>query len=249
MSNRVKSPTQGGGAGFIWGILAIVVIAAVVIGYIVVKGARSEKDLGIELPQAQQVAFTMSKEDNTIVLRSEAATDDSKKIDIYEDFACPHCGELASASDAQLKEAIESGKAVVTLHPLTFLDNRDTDGHSHRALAAAWAIADSGDASLYWAYRGMLMENMNRIYKQWDDSQFAQAAEEMGAPEGVVKKIEKGALKEAVSHLSQDNAEKLEKDTGSLSSPRIFADGEELDLSKLPGLDAWVDHALGNVRG
>ncbi|MCF4007406.1 thioredoxin domain-containing protein [Corynebacterium uropygiale] len=244
MSNRVKSPTKGGGAGFIWGILAIVVIAAVVIGYIVVKGSRSEEDLGIDLPGKEQVSFSMTKEDNTIVLRSEAATDASKKIDIYEDFACPHCGELASASDDELKEAIESGKAVVTLHPLTFLDRGDTDGHSHHALAAAWAVADSGDASLYWTYRGMLMENMNRIYKQWDDKHFAQAAKQMGAPEGIVKKIEKGELKEAVNHFSQDNAVKLEKETGQLTSPRIFVDGKEFDLTKLKSLDGWLDKAL-----
>ncbi|MBZ8178196.1 thioredoxin domain-containing protein [Corynebacterium sp. 3HC-13] len=244
MSNRVKSPTQGGGAGFIWGILAIVVIAAVVIGYIVVKGRKGDEDLGVDISPPQQVAFTVEHTGDTITLKSDKATDQTKKLELYEDFSCPHCGELSVASDADLRSVVESGEAVLIIHPLHFLDNNNTDGHSHHALAAILAVADSGDATAYWGYHTLLMEHMQQIYNQWDDAKFAAAAEQIGVSSDVASEIKDGKYLQEADDIGQNNKDKLEKDTGTVSSPRIFVNGKEFDLQKHGTLQGWVDAAL-----
>ena len=81
--SKVTDPNAKGGNGFIWGVGVLLVIIAVVIGYIVWNGKQS--DDGVE-----DVNMTMEFNDGAITLKGESATDDTPKVDLYEDYSCPH---------------------------------------------------------------------------------------------------------------------------------------------------------------
>lgn len=72
------------------------------------------------------------------------------KIDIYEDFMCPICGQFEAQSGAALEQLVSAGKATVQYHPIAILD-RESNGtqYSTRSAAAAAAAAQGGKFSAY----------------------------------------------------------------------------------------------------
>src|SRR5699024_9251018 len=96
---KVSDPNKKSGAGFLWGIVALLVIVAVVIGYIVINGQRNRSG------EVEDVAFNVSFEDNAVVLASDSATEDTPEVDLYEDFSCPHCSDLSVQTSEDMKNA------------------------------------------------------------------------------------------------------------------------------------------------
>ena len=61
------------------------------------------------------------------------------KVDIWEDFQCPHCKEFESVSGDYINGLIRDGKIRAVFHPMTFIGPE-----SILAAAAAACTADSG---------------------------------------------------------------------------------------------------------
>ncbi len=180
--SKVTDPNAKGGNGFIWGVGVLLVIIAVVIGYIVWNGKQS--DDGIE-----DVNMTMEYTDGAITLKGENATDDTPEVDLYEDYSCPHCAELAQATDGKMKQAIEDGKLIVHVRTLNFLDGEDIEnqeGYSTKAAAAMSELAKSGDIKTYWNLRDYMLQNQQKVAISWDIKDIADAAREFGADDDVV---------------------------------------------------------------
>ncbi|MEX3558990.1 thioredoxin domain-containing protein [Corynebacterium sp. LK2522] len=239
-SRKVTDPNASGKSGFLWGLMALLVIVAVVIGYIIWNGQSAKTD---ELAdRAVDVNMDMQYEDNSVVLKSANAKDDAPVVDLYEDFSCPHCAELAVASDEKMAQAIEDGKMVVHIRTLNFMDGQDDpeklDGYSTQAATAARALAEDGDVHAYWNLRKVLLEDQQDVARQWGAEEMAEAAKAFDASGDAVGEIKNMDLS-AGQEFAAANYHKLEKDTGSVSSPRIFVDGEELELTS--DLGAWVD--------
>ena len=130
---KVTNPNSKGNSGFFWAVGVLLVIAAVVIGYIVMSGKDAKSDKIAE--NAVDVTMETSVDDNGVVtLKSASAKKDAPEVDLYEDFSCPHCAELAEGSDKAMKEAIENGELVVNIHTLNFLDLRGVDPVSYTHL-------------------------------------------------------------------------------------------------------------------
>ncbi|KQB84868.1 DsbA family protein [Corynebacterium lowii] len=245
MSSTVKSPNEKG-KGFLWAVVGIIVIAVVVVGYIVINGKNTKREAMIDT-----VAFTTSWEGDKITLKGEQATDDTPVADVYEDFSCPHCADLALEDRQAMREAVDNGELVVNIRPLVFMDNtnrdaemsdEEKDGNSHRALAAVLAAASSEDDGLYWNLRNYLFENQSNIYSdKWDNDKYAEAAQELGASEDTVNAIREGKYADRTDELGTKNADELEKTENGVSSPRIFINGEEKQLEA-----DWVEKYKSN---
>lgn len=238
--SKVSDPNAKSGNGFIWGVGVLLVIIAVVIGYIVWNGKRANE---IEV---QEVNMSMDYKDNAVTLKSDAADDDTPEVDLYEDFSCSHCADLAISTDADMKQAIEDGKLVVHVRTLNFLDGRDIeneDGYSTKAAAAMSELAKSGDVKTYWNLRDYMMQNQQSVATQWDIEDIAEQAKELGAEDDVVDSLKNLDIKQG-NKVAKANYDKLNKATGSVSSPRIIQNGKDIpDRESGKTLNDWVDVA------
>lgn len=237
MSNKVQNPNQGGSKAFLWALVAVVVVAIVVVAYIVVRGQGAKTEFVAER-DFEETAITTTFEDSKIVLASNPA-DDAEVVQLFEDFSCSYCSLLAENTDGPMKDEIESGNLVVEVHPLNFLDRGNVDGHSTRALAAAISVADSGDADLYWNYRTLLLEEREEIANKWSNDDLADAAAAMNADSSVVNAIRNGDNIERANELAAANAQILTDSSGSVSSPRVMQDGQDLPIEDI---NQWIEY-------
>lgn len=235
--SKVSDPNAKSGNGFIWGVGVLLVIIAVVIGYIVWNGKQANEI---------EVNMSMDYKDNAITLKSDAANDDTPEVDLYEDFSCPHCAELAESTDEEMKQAIEDGKLVVHVRTLNFLDGKDVenqDGYSTKAAAAMSELAKSGDVKTYWNLRDYMMQNQQSVVPQWGIEDIADQAKELGAEADVVDSIKNVDIKQG-NKMAKANYDKLNKETGSVSSPRVVQNGKDIpDKDSGQSLNDWVDVA------
>ena len=238
--SKVSDPNAKSGNGFIWGVGVLLVIIAVVIGYIVWNGKQANE---IEV---QDVNMSMDYKDNAITLKSDAADDDTPEVDLYEDFSCPHCADLAENTDEEMKQAIEDGKLVVHVRTLNFLDGQDVeneDGYSTKAAAAMSELAKSGDVKTYWNLRDYMMKNQQSIATKWGTEDIADQAKELGAEDDVVDSIKNVDIEQG-NKVGKANSDKLKKETDSVSSPRVVQNGKDIpDEDSGQSLNDWVDVA------
>ncbi|MDO5513050.1 thioredoxin domain-containing protein [Corynebacterium sp.] len=240
-STKVSNPNSKGGSGFIWAIVAVIAIAAVVIGFIVMSG-QGKKTEHLADRESIDVTFESEFSDNAITLRSANAAADAEVVDLYEDFSCGYCGQLAVNTDEQMQAAIENGDLVVNVRTLNFLDRGSIDGHSTRAAAAVTALAEAGETDAYWNLRSYLMEDQEEVFNKWSNDDFANAAQQLGASDASVEKIRSGENVESANALATANADKLNAETGSVSSPRVLQDGQDVDVADI---NQWMDVVLG----
>lgn len=238
MSNKIKSPNEKSN-GFIWAIVAVLVIAVIVVGYIVYS-SKDAKTEWVADREFQDVQFEAVLDGDMITLKSDSATESTPVAGLFEDFSCPHCSTLAIATDGQMKDAVEGGELVVNIEPLHFQDRGNATGNSHRALAASLAVLEYGDTDLYWNYRSLLMEEQEEIANKWSDEDYAAAAGAMGAPDAAVSAITEGEFMEQATAIGDANATYLQEQTGSVSSPRVLQDGKDIAENNI---QEWVEVA------
>ncbi|MER0070892.1 thioredoxin domain-containing protein [Corynebacterium sp. KPL2850] len=236
--SKVSDPNAKSGNGFIWGVGVLLVIIAVVIGYIVWNGKQAD--------EVQDVSMSMDFKDNAITLKSDAANDDTPEVDLYEDFSCPHCADLAKSTDEEMKQAIEDGELVVHVRTLNFLDkvrDENNDGYSTKAAAALSELAKSGDVKTYWSLRDYMMQNQQSVATQWEIEDIADQAKELGAEDDVVDSIKNVDIEQG-NKVGKANSDKLKKETDSVSSPRVVQNGKDIpDKDSGQSLNDWVDVA------
>ncbi|WP_018296935.1 DsbA family protein [Corynebacterium lubricantis] len=239
MSNKkVQNPNDKGNTAFLWTIIAVLVVAAIAVGLIVFNG-RSEKAAAVaeSMTDVNGVSLNYNKDDGIITLRAENADASVPSAELYEDFSCTYCAQLADETDAQMLQEIEGGNLEVDIRPLTFLD-RGAEGNSTHVLAAVLATANSGDVNLYWNFREYMMANQQEIYNSWDGEDFANLAEQFGADSETLDAIRNGTYTEDAARIGQGNADTLNEHTGEVSSPRVLVDGKDVDV---PQINQWID--------
>ena len=245
MSQKIKAPNASkGGNGFLWGIIAILVIAAVAIGFIVYNNQQHKVD-NISLPN-DKVKVKMTAEDSTVTLESEDAGDDVPVVEVFEDFSCHYCAQLETASSDDVKQALEDGKLKVKFRFLNFLDRGDESGPSTRGAATAWAVAKSGNVEAFWNIHRLMMDEQSTVTRQWDWDDLANAAEKMGADDGAVDKIRNESVKDEGAKISRTNDKEIEKREGKVSSPLLYKDGKRFDppVNSDESLGSWVPVVL-----
>ncbi|MDY3127197.1 MAG: thioredoxin domain-containing protein [Corynebacterium sp.] len=235
---KIKDPNEKG-AGFLWGIVALLLIAAVVIGYIVWNGQRHRADA------VADVAFDITFNDGIVTLASPNAKPDAASVELFNDFSCPHCADLARDTSSDMKKAIENGDLIVNLRMLNFLDGQDisnNEGHSTKSLAAVLPLAKAGDAKAFWNLHDKLLLDQQRVYNNWTAEDFANQARTYGASDEEVSAIKTGDLAEA-QKIAQANYDYLEKATGQVSTPRVLVDGKDIPDTELANWVAYVTNA------
>ncbi|MEV6608869.1 thioredoxin domain-containing protein [Kutzneria sp. NPDC051319] len=139
------------------GTVAVIVVAIAVIVGVVLSTRQSTPPAAtgadaIKVTKADAEYTAKAGDDGTVTAGQDTA---KTKIDVYEDFTCPYCGDLEKQSGAQMAKAMADGKLQVRYHLLNILDNNtNPPGYSLLAANAAIAAAKQGKfadfhASLY----------------------------------------------------------------------------------------------------
>lgn len=247
MSQKIKAPNEKSN-GFLWGLVAIVVIAVVVIAVVVLQGRDSASSKDIE---AEDVNFSVSYADGTVTLKSDNAADDAPVVDIFEDYACPHCADLAEVDHADMKKALDDGKLVVNLETVNILDSDGSGGINPGAAtmggAVQMAIAKSGNVKAFWALHDYVFSNQSSVYRDWEYSDYADAAESLGVDKDVVDAIRDESVKDEYLDILADNVAEM-KDKGVEGTPAVFVDGQQFQLKKDPNdaskMQSWVPEVV-----
>lgn len=243
-STKVSNPNSTGGKGFLWAILALLLVGVLVIGLIVYNGRGAQADRIAENVEPVD-GVNMELTDNAITLSGENS-DGAKEASIYEDFACSYCADLAKKTDAEMLEKIKAGEVKVHIHPMVFLDGTGEQhkvGHSTNTLAAVLALADKGETEAYWNLRKALLEDQESLYGSADPEKLADMAKGFGASGDAVDAIRNGDYIDQAKELGEANEKDLVDKTGELSSPRVLVDGKDVESNPL---ENWLDDLLAS---
>lgn len=236
MSQSVKSPTQSSSKGFIAIVAILIVAIAAVAGFFVWKSSNEPVENTLAVQQDDTEFEAAVAENGVVVLGSVEAP---KVVEVFEDFACPYCSDLAKETDEDMLKLLNEKKIAVKIHTLNFLDRGDTSGYSTTTGAAALAIAKSGDAHTFWNFRNTLMLNQDDAYEQsMNAEQVASLAKDLGASDDVVASIKEEKFKDEYLANESANEKTITDRSGKdpWGTPTVYVDGKQVaDPFK------WVD--------
>ncbi|WKD57100.1 hypothetical protein CAPI_02650 [Corynebacterium capitovis DSM 44611] len=248
-TRKVQNPNAKSNSGFIWALLAIVAIAAIVIGLIVYNGrAQRDEALAAKMVPTDNLQIAYSEGDNYFTLTSTGnAGSGAPTVSLFEDFSCPHCADLAEATDQQLLDKIQAGDLNVDIHPMNFLDGQGEkyqQGHSTRALAAELALVAHQDVAALWNLRAYLLGNQQSVYNKLDNNGLADKARDFQASSQAVQDIRDGAYLDLAEKIGDENLTYQNETTGQAYTPRVMRDGA--DLVQSSEINNWVEVAAAS---
>lgn len=231
------SAPKSGGNGFLWAVLAILVVAIVVIASVVWMGRERQSPSQLA-GQHDVSSVSMTVVDDAVRF---TANESAPEVDIYEDYSCHYCAQLPANSVEDMTQALVDGELTVNFRNLRFLDRGEDDRHSSRSQVAAMVIANSGDAQLFYDFHSFLMERQQQT-ANYSYEELAKAAADLGASDEIVQQITDADGKDAALAQSDANATKLEGVIGQVSSPHVIYEGTDIagDLS-----GTWVATVTG----
>jgi protein-disulfide isomerase len=144
-----KAVAQARGAGgnrvaIIAGVVVVLVLAAFVVGGVVLAGKKQDTDVQTATIPAVTagvagVPVALEEQTGTVVV----GKDDAKAtIDVYEDFLCPICGTFEKQNGPAIEQGLTSGKLKVRYHVVNLLDSKSTPpGYSLLSANAGLSVA------------------------------------------------------------------------------------------------------------
>lgn len=229
MAQSVKSPTQSSSKGFIAIVAILIVAIAAVAGFFVWKSSNELVENTLAVQQDDTEFEAAVAENGVVVLGSVEAP---KVVEVFEDFACPYCSDLAKETDEDMLKLLNEKKIAVKIHTLNFLDRGDTSGYSTTTGAAALAIAKSGDAHTFWNFRNTLMLNQDDAYEQsMNAEQVASLARDLGASDDVVASIKEEKFKDEYLANESANEKTITDRSGKdpWGTPTVYVDGKKVE--------------------
>ena len=128
-SKTVKNPTQSSNKWF--PIIVTLIVLALIGGVIAyIKLAPSKVDNAIDRFEKDEVNMSLSYNDGVVTLENDPQ-ENAKTINIYEDFSCSYCAQLAQQDDESLKKAVESGDIILNIHTMNFLLCRGNSSYGY----------------------------------------------------------------------------------------------------------------------
>ncbi|MFT4087745.1 MAG: thioredoxin domain-containing protein [Gordonia sp. (in: high G+C Gram-positive bacteria)] len=161
-------------------------------------------------------------------------------IDVFEDAACPHCGEFEQQSGGAINAAVDAGQIRVRYHLLNFLDGESDSGdYSSRAAGAVLCVAEDGDAAVFRSFHAALFARARQGQANGDDNELAQLAAQAGANEKTQTCIRDGARVGAAKKMADSSATQLSNSNeGNVATPSVLVAGAMVD--DVMNGDGWL---------
>ncbi|GAA5004302.1 DsbA family protein [Actinopolymorpha pittospori] len=224
--------------------IGIAVVVAVVIVAIagVVQWQRSQVDTDAAFPAGVVQPYTATSKSNPAPVQTKAGGVGSGVgvgkanapvvVEMFEDFACPHCKEFENDAEQTLNQQVDAGKARVIYYPLTLTEF----GRPTQLAANAFACA---------ANDGKAREMHDALYanysQTWTNAQLVDLGKSIGLNSGTFRSCVNG---DSFSSWVQSIGETGNK-RGVQGTPTIFVNGKQLDPqdTSATGLKLAIDSA------
>jgi protein-disulfide isomerase len=207
------------------GVVAVLVIAGL-IGWGVAAGQESSKTAGLTTPSA-------AVDDGTAF----AVGTGPVKIDIYEDFICPACGQFEASAGATIDQLVAANKVTVQYHPIAILDRASSTEYSTRSAAASAAAGQGGKFAEY--HRVLFANQPAEGSAGLDDAKLIELGKSVGLTDAAFADAVNKGTYEAWATKATDTA----ASRGVNSTPTVLVAGTPLENRTAQGLTAAVEAA------
>ena len=220
--------------GIIVGIL--VIVGAVVGGVFLSESSRMpaappSADGTISLLGTSGVPLSVGKTAVTV-----GKADAPVKIDLYEDYSCPHCADYEVAVGPTLLTLAAQGEAVVSFHPIRIVTAYGT------AAGSAAACVATKDAQKWPDFHAALFANHSQATDGWGSTEFADYARSQGiTDDATLTCISQGSYTDWIATNTDAS-----RTAGVSGTPTLFINGKQ--QTKLLGPDELTS-AVKNTKG
>ncbi|MFF5257374.1 DsbA family protein [Actinomadura viridis] len=232
---------KGGGAGLVIALVAaaLVVVVVAVVGVALFTGGGEDDGGGGAAPPEQLKVGEISGgaqarpgTDGSLTMARPGV--ERPVVEVYGDFACPHCGTFDKMVDPMLKDLAVSGKAKVIYRPMVIWSKGVEPMHGN-ALRAASALRCLGDGARWLAYQDALYAHQPSQYtKGYDVKDLASYAAPLGVRDDTFRKCVTGQQRaEAVLAASRDYIS-----GGVTATPTVRVNGVALGSESLGSAEA-----------
>jgi protein-disulfide isomerase len=213
------------------GLTSIVVIFAVVVGYIVLSNEKKPAS-----GETKSIRVTSSK-----LITKEGTSDPKAVLSLYEDFLCPACGNFEKEFGPTVSKLVDSGAVAADYYMVSILD-RQGDGYSSRASNAGYCVADESTDAFRRFHAALYAQQPEEGVGPFpDNARLIEVARQAGVAGKVPDCINSGRYTEMAKGLAEA--------TGISSTPTIKINGQEYSPTTPDALVAKIKEIVGDVPG
>ncbi|WP_235737845.1 DsbA family protein [Nocardioides alcanivorans] len=163
------------------------------------------------------------------------SADAKAKVEIFEDFRCPHCADFEAASRDSLRGLAGDGAALVVYRPMAFLNK-----YSVLAMNAVGAVMDSGDMEAALDLHDLFFEQQPEGDDVPSADWFIEQAASVGADSPEVEAaIRDNEFEQWVVNGTDDASKR-----GVTGTPTVFVNGEQVLGASIEELAAETVKAI-----
>ena len=204
------------------GVVAVLVIAGL-IGWGVAAGQEKEKTAALTVP-------SVAVDDGTAF----AVGTGPVKIDIYEDFICPACGNFEKTAGATIDQLVAAKKVTVQYHPIAILDRASSTEYSTRAAAASAAAAQGGKFAEY--HKALFANQPAEGSAGLDDAELIELGRSVGlTDQAFADAVNNGTYEAWATKVTDTSASR-----GVNQTPTVLVGGKALESPTVEALTAAV---------
>jgi protein-disulfide isomerase len=156
------------------------------------------------------------------------------KIDIYEDFICPACGQFESGAGAAIDQLVAANKVTVQYHPIAILDRASSTEYSTRSAAASAAAAQGGKFAEY--HKVLFANQPEEGSAGLDNAKLIELGKSVGLTDAAfADAVDAGTYKAWATKVTDTATAR-----GVTSTPTVLVGGQPLENRTADGLTAAV---------
>jgi uncharacterized protein YpmB len=177
---------------------------------------------------------------NGIVEHPDTALTDSEKkmkqVDVYLDLNCPGCGAVDRSLNMYYQQYLSSGKIILRMHPIAFLDATSMGDHySTRSANSVYRLLDIDPSAVYsyvtYLFSDGVQPGEGSDYKKFTDEMLISAARKVGVTSDKVSELTDKKYATYVKNVTLsvvNNTDLWRPNAQQFSTPVVTIDGKQL---------------------